>query len=89
VQYEWDHNKAQANFAKHEVDFSAAEEFDWTTAIETYDDRFDYGEKRWIALGFIQNRLHVLVYTRRYESIRIISLRKANTREREFYERQA
>ena len=49
MKYEWDHNKAQANLSKHEVDFSVAEEFDWTTAIETYDDRSGYGEKRWIA----------------------------------------
>jgi len=49
VQYEWNHNKAQANLAKHEVYFSVTEEFDWTTAIETYDDRSDYGETRWIA----------------------------------------
>jgi uncharacterized DUF497 family protein len=41
---------------------------------------------RWTALGFIGNRLHVLTYTVRGENIRLISLRKANKREREYYE---
>jgi len=55
-------------------------------AIETIDDRFNYSEVRWTALGFIGNRLHVLTYTVRGENIRLISLRKANKREREYYE---
>ncbi|MBI5143425.1 MAG: BrnT family toxin [Nitrospirae bacterium] len=43
-------------------------------------------EERWVALGLIDSRLNVLVYTRRSEAIRIISLRRANSREREYYE---
>ena len=86
MQYEWDEDKREANLTKHSVDFMAAEDFEWDAAIETMDDRFDYGEERWAAMGFIGNRLHVLVYTRRSEGIRIISMRKANKREREFYE---
>ncbi len=66
-----------------------AEEFDWSTAIEVYDNRMDYGEERWIALGFIGSRLHILVYTTRIGAIRIISLRKANKRESEYYETKA
>jgi len=54
------------------------------------DERVDYGEDRWIALGCIGGRLHFLVYTLRGEgpgeSIRIISLRKANARERRVYD---
>jgi uncharacterized DUF497 family protein len=84
--YEWDENKRIANLAKHGVDFASAEKFEWDTAIETIDDRFDYGEERWVALGFIGNKLHVLIYSYRADIIRIISLRKANKREREYYE---
>ena len=45
------------------------------------DNRFDYGETRQIAFGFINNRLFVCVYADRGGDRRIISLRKANTRE--------
>jgi len=89
MQYEWDQGKRIANTFKHGVDFTLAEAFDWTTAIETYDNRFDYDEERWVALGFIGACLYVLVYTYRFETIRIISLRKANKREQKTYERQA
>jgi uncharacterized DUF497 family protein len=85
--YEWDESKRAANFAKHGMDFIDAERFEWATAIEAMDSRFDYGEERWVALGFIDNRLHVLIYTRRKKSIRLISLRRANSREREYYEK--
>jgi hypothetical protein len=88
MQYEWEEAKAKANLAKHKIDFSEAVEFDWETAIETYDDRLDYEEDRWIALGFIREKLCVLVYTLRLDQIRIISLRKANKRERYFYEKK-
>ena len=84
--YEWDENKRIANIIKHCVDFFDAERFDWSSAIETNDDRADYNEERWIALGFIDNRLHVLIYALRGNNIRLISLRKANSRERKYYE---
>jgi uncharacterized DUF497 family protein len=88
MKYEWDENKRVANLAKHEVDFRDAENFDWSSAIETVDNRFNYSEERWVALGFIDNRLHVLTYTMRGENIRLISLRKANKRESEHYEKK-
>ncbi len=86
MKYEWDENKRIANLAKHGVDFIEAENFDWSSAIETIDDRFNYIEDRWIALGLIDSRLHVLIYTMRGENIRLISLRKANKREKDYYE---
>ena len=86
MKYEWDENKRVANLAKHGVDFIDAEDFDWSSAIETIDDRFNYIEDRWIALGFIGSRFHVLIYTMRGENIRLISLRKANKREKDYYE---
>jgi uncharacterized DUF497 family protein len=86
MKYEWDENKRIANLAKHGVDFTEAENFDWSSAIETIDDRFTYIEDRWVALGLIEGRLHVLIYTMRGENIRLISLRKANKREKDYYE---
>jgi uncharacterized protein len=54
--------------------------------METIDDRDDYGEERWVALGLIGNRVHAMIYTMRRDNIRIISLRKANGREVDYYE---
>lgn len=82
MKYEWDEVKATANLTRHNVDFNSATEFNWNTAFETYDDRLNYEEDRWIAIGFIGKKLHVLVYTIRANTIRIISLRKANKRKR-------
>jgi hypothetical protein len=69
------------------VDFVAAELFEWATAIETRDNRCDYGEKRWVALGLIAGCLHVLIYGFRSGKIRLISLRRANRRDRDYYEK--
>ena len=83
MQYEWDNGKNRNNQIKHGVDFNLAEQFEWNSAIEFADNRFDYGENRYCALGYIGHRLYHLVFTYRTNEkvIRIISLRKANKRE--------
>jgi uncharacterized protein len=85
MQYEWDENKRRQNFEKHGIDFADAVFFDWQSALETEDDRNDYGETRIKAFGLLHSRLAVLVYTRRNGIIRLISLRKANKREEAAY----
>lgn len=87
MRYEWDENKRAANIAKHGVDFADAERFSWHSAMEAKDDRTQYGEERFIAIGFIDKRLYVIIYTTRHRTIRLISLRKANKREKDFYEK--
>jgi uncharacterized protein len=81
----WDDNKRAANLAKHGVDFAAVEGFDWETALTAVDDRRDYGEDRFITIGYIGPRLHVMVWTPRGDDTRIIGLRKANDREERRY----
>lgn len=49
------------------------------------DDRRDYGENRFITVGFLDGRMVVLVWTPRENARRIISMRKANERERRLY----
>ena len=88
MEYEWDECKRHANLAKHGIDFEDAEDFEWDTALETLDDRFDYGEGRWVALGYIRGRIYVLVHTQQGDTIRIVSLRKATRNERQFYEKK-
>ena len=50
------------------------------------DDRADYGEDRWLGFGLLKQRVVVVIYTERADTIRIISLRKALAYEREQYE---
>lgn len=83
--FDWDADKAKANLAKHGVAFESVKEFDLGAAVEVIDDRVAYGEERRRAIGFIGHRLHVLIFTRRGGRIRVISLRRANTRERKAY----
>ncbi len=82
--YEWNEDKRRANLEKHGIDFSAVYDFDWATATFLPDDRS--GEYRTKAYGLIEERLHLLVYTVRGDRTRIISLRKANSREVRRYE---
>jgi uncharacterized DUF497 family protein len=81
MDYEWDPNKADINWANHRVSFKAARRFEWAFALEARDDRKPYAEVRTSAIGFIGARLHVLVYTRRGIRCRVISLRKARSKE--------
>jgi uncharacterized DUF497 family protein len=54
--------------------------------IETIDDREDYGETRWIALGSAGTEVFRVIFTwQNANRIRIISAQKANQHERETY----
>ncbi len=86
INYEWDEAKRISNLDLHKLDFADAQEFDWESALVARDDRQDYSEERYIALGEFLERLTVLVFTTRGNSIRLISWRKANLRENKAYE---
>ena len=49
------------------------------------DDRFDYGERRFVSLGILQGRVIVVVHTEHERTARIISARKATKYERRIY----
>jgi hypothetical protein len=85
VAIEFDAAKNKVNIANHGVDMAEPEHFDFDTTFMTPDTRRDYGEHRIIAVGFIRDRLHVLVFTMPATTIRVISLRKANRRESKTY----
>ncbi|WP_225616632.1 BrnT family toxin [Methylomonas albis] len=63
------------------LSFSRANEFDFETAIYLIDDRQDYGEIRRVAVGYLGGRLHFLCFVFIPGGIRVISFRKANSRE--------
>ena len=87
MKFEWDEVKATANFAKHGVAFESVKDFDWDAAVVVVDSRRDYRESRLIAASTIRGRHHVLVYTQRGDTVRVICVRKANEREISKYEK--
>ena len=84
--YEWDRNKNDENFRKHGVGFEDAPEVFDGRCLTFEDRRIAYGEERYITLGHLEGRLVVIAHTPRGENTRIISMRKANSRERKAYE---
>jgi uncharacterized protein len=81
MRIEFDPAKNARNIELRRISFEAADRLEWQSALVLRDSRRDYGESRYWAFRFIENRLHALVFTPRQEGIRIIGLRKANQRE--------
>lgn len=87
VRFEWDAAKRKANIAKHGIDFLDVREMFGSLMLAGTDNRKDYGETRKVGFGFIRGRLMAVAFTEREpNSIRIISARKANTREEAYYQ---
>ena len=83
--FEWDEAKAAANWKKHKVDFKdAMRVFEDEDRKEYYDIAHSDEEDRYITIGMADNILFV-VYVERRETIRIISARHANRKERRLY----
>ena len=83
MEYEWDEEKNRANNERRQLDFSEVENFDWDNAVIRRSDRFH--EPRWVSIGYIGDRLHVVIFTERNGRCRIISLRIASNKERSEY----
>ena len=86
--FEWDANKARANLRKHGISFEvAATVFGDPNAITVYDDSRSPEEDRYVTIGLsAAGPLVVVCHTDRNNRIRIISARKATTKERRQYE---
>jgi uncharacterized protein len=85
--FEWDEAKANSNEIKHSVSFPfASRAFEDENRLTVIDDRSDYDEVRYISLACIEKRVYVLVYTLRNSVIRLISARKANSKEVKRYD---
>ena len=86
MQYEWDEAKNQANRRKHGLAFDDAPLVFGGRTVTFADDRASDGEPRLITLGALLGRTVVVVHTSRGGATRIISMRKANARERKIYQ---
>jgi hypothetical protein len=81
VRISYDPAKNEQNIRSRGLSFDSAADFDFEGALYAVDERRDYGETRYIALGMLDVRLHVLCFTETANGIRVISFRKANSRE--------
>ncbi len=92
MKFEWDEEKNKQNIKKHGLDLSDGQELFSGNApfFINPDARKDYGEERWKGVGILQGVVVVVVvFTERDgDVIRLISLRKASTRERKAYEEE-
>ncbi len=86
MKFEWDERKNQSNVEKHGVNFEDAKELFDSKLYEYEDTRINYGEKRMIGYGFIHGKLMAVAYAPRHNVIRLISFRRANSREEVLYE---
>ncbi|MGA7342174.1 MAG: BrnT family toxin [Terracidiphilus sp.] len=85
-EFEWDAAKARRNLRVHGVSFPAATGvFLDPFRLEDADAREDYGEDRYLTVGFASQVLLVVAFTVRGKRIRLISARKANRYEEEEY----
>lgn len=64
MKIDFDPVKSEQNIKLRSLSFDRAGDFDWETAIYITDDRRDYGETRIRAFGFIDDRLHAIVFAR-------------------------
>ncbi|MBU1054762.1 MAG: BrnT family toxin [Proteobacteria bacterium] len=86
--FEWDEVKAKINLKKHKISFEEGKTVFNDPLLFTFpDDVHSSTEERFISIGLSANGLVlVLIHTPKQNKIRIISCRKATTRERKFYE---
>ena len=88
LRFAFDPAKDAINRSKHGVSLSEAARLDWNRVLAKLDTRTDYGQPRQIGYGPIGRRLCCVVFVDRGDTLRIISLRKANNREIDRYETQ-
>jgi uncharacterized DUF497 family protein len=86
--YSFDPRKSERNLLLRGFDFSWVVDFEWDRALISQDKRQDYPENRFQALEWIGKHLHMLIFTPRDGVIHVISLRRANQRERNLHAAQ-
>ncbi len=85
MEFEWDESKWSSNIRKHGIDFLNIPDVFTRSILTIEDDRFDYGEERFVTFGLLQGQVVAVVHTESEGCIRIISARKASKYEQETY----
>jgi uncharacterized DUF497 family protein len=80
MRYLWDPAKCRENIRKHSIDFADVPCMFEYPMLATVDKRRDYGEDRWVGIGFLKGIIAVVVFTEDDDRQirRIISTRKAS-----------
>ncbi|MFH1076997.1 MAG: BrnT family toxin [Pseudomonadota bacterium] len=88
MEFEWDQNKAAFNLSSHGVSFDEAKTvFNDPLYVDFFDPDHSYNEHRYIIIGqSVNNRLLLVAYTERENTIRLINSREATRKERKDYE---
>jgi hypothetical protein len=75
----WDEIKNRKNMQKHGIDFKDVSEMFSLPMLTSIDSRQDYGEERWVGIGFLKGIIAVIDFTENEteNQIRLISARKA------------
>lgn len=81
MRFTWDENKQQSNLSKHGFDFVDASQVFEGATFTFEDDRYAYGEQRFITLGLLRGRVVVIAHTEVEDEIRIISMREGTKHE--------
>jgi hypothetical protein len=85
MEFEWDEAKCLVNFRKHGIDFIDVSVVFEGDALTVENNRYDYGEQRFVTFGLLQGLVVAVVHSDRQDSIRIISARKATKYEQKIY----
>lgn len=84
----YDESKRISNLRKHGIDFLDIPTVFDGSIVTVEDDRFNYGEERFVTFGLLQGRVVAVVHTESEDLIRIISARKATKNEQKTYSKQ-
>jgi uncharacterized protein len=83
--FSWDERKRKDNVRQHGFDFADAGAVFEGFTLTVEDDRFSYGEQRFIPPGMLKGTVVVIAHTERNEVIRVISMRKATRNEQKIF----
>jgi len=81
MQFTWDESERESNWAKHGFDFADAERMFAGATFTFEDDRYAYGEQRFVTLGLLNSVVVVIAHTEQGSNVRIISMRGATKHE--------
>lgn len=85
MNFNWDPAKRQTNLKKHGLDFAEAERVFSGETFTFEDDRFAYNEQRFISMGLLRGDVVIIAHTETQDTIRIISMRRAEKHEQKLY----
>ena len=85
MNFEWDEAKRHAILLARGIDILDAALIFEGEILTRIDDRKDYGEERMISIGYADRECYVVVYTKRNETIRLITAWKGGRHDRKYY----